>query len=108
RHDSRRQAQAAYRAHLSPGPSATGASRPGRKKDDRQVAPDPLTPSRLDSMPFTDLKSSPHADGVSPVSIHYQDIGSGPPLVFLHGGWGYGVYPIDRQIEALRGQVRLL
>jgi pimeloyl-ACP methyl ester carboxylesterase len=23
--------------------------------------------------------------------------GSGFPLVFLHGGWGYGVYPFDRQ-----------
>ena len=59
-------------------------------------------------MSFVELKSSPHADGVSPVPIHYRDVGSGPPLVFLHGGWGYGVYPIDRQIEALRGQVRLL
>lgn len=59
-------------------------------------------------MPFVELKNSPHADGVSPVSIHYRDVGCGSPLVFLHGGWGYGVYPIDRQIEALRGHVRLL
>jgi pimeloyl-ACP methyl ester carboxylesterase len=59
-------------------------------------------------MPFVELKDSQHADGVSPVPIHYRDVGSGPPLVFLHGGWGYGVYPIDRQIEALRGHVRLL
>jgi pimeloyl-ACP methyl ester carboxylesterase len=59
-------------------------------------------------MPFVELKNSPHADGVSPVPIHYRDVGSGPPLVFLHGGWGYGVYPIDRQIEAVRGHVRLL
>jgi 3-oxoadipate enol-lactonase len=59
-------------------------------------------------MPFLELESSPHADGVSPVSIHYRDVGSGPPLVFLHGGWGYGVYPIDRQIEALSSHVRLV
>lgn len=59
-------------------------------------------------MPFVELKNSPHADAVSPVPIHYRDVGSGPPLVFLHGGWGYGVYPIDRQIEALRAHVRLL
>jgi len=59
-------------------------------------------------MPFIELKSSPHADGLSPVRVHYREVGRGPPLVFLHGGWGYGVYPIDRQIEALRGQVRLL
>ncbi len=59
-------------------------------------------------MPFVELKNSPHADRVSPIPIHYRDVGSGPPLVFLHGGWGYGVYPIDRQIEALRGHARLL
>jgi pimeloyl-ACP methyl ester carboxylesterase len=59
-------------------------------------------------MPFVELKNSPHADGVSPVPIHYRDVGSGTPLVFLHGGWGYGVYPIDRQVDALRCHVRLL
>jgi pimeloyl-ACP methyl ester carboxylesterase len=59
-------------------------------------------------MPFVELKSSPHADEVSPVPIHYREVGSGPPLVFLHGGWGYGVYPIDRQIDALSSHVRLL
>ncbi|MGA2457178.1 MAG: alpha/beta hydrolase [Terriglobales bacterium] len=50
-------------------------------------------------MPFVELKNSPHAAGVRPVQIHYRDVGSGRPVVFLHGGWGYGVYPIDRQIE---------
>jgi pimeloyl-ACP methyl ester carboxylesterase len=64
-------------------------------------------------MPFVELKNSPHAPGVRPVQIHYRDVGSGPPVVFLHGGWGYGVYPIDRQIEdrqieALGGQVRFI
>jgi 3-oxoadipate enol-lactonase len=59
-------------------------------------------------MPFVELKSSPHAPGVRPVQIHYRDVGSGWPVVFLHGGWGYGVYPIDRQIEALGGQVRFI
>src|SRR5215470_15807405 len=59
-------------------------------------------------MPFVELEQSPHAQGVSPVAIHYRDLGRGRPLVFLHGGWGYGVYPIHRQIEALQGQVRIL
>jgi pimeloyl-ACP methyl ester carboxylesterase len=59
-------------------------------------------------MPFVELKSSPHAVGVRPVRIHYRDIGSGRPVVFLHGGWGYGVYPIDRQIEAFQGEVRFV
>jgi 3-oxoadipate enol-lactonase len=59
-------------------------------------------------MPFVELKNSPHAPGVRPVQIHYRDVGSGRPVVFLHGGWGYGVYPIDRQIEALGSQVRFV
>lgn len=59
-------------------------------------------------MPFVELKNSPHADGVRSVRIHYRDVGSGPPQVFLHGGWGYGVYPIERQIEEFAGEFRLV
>jgi pimeloyl-ACP methyl ester carboxylesterase len=59
-------------------------------------------------MPFVELKNSPHAAGVRPVQIHYRDVGSGRPLVFLHGGWGYGVYPIERQIAAFKRQVRFV
>lgn len=59
-------------------------------------------------MPFVELKNSPHAAGVRPVRIHYRDVGRGHPVVFLHGGWGYGVYPIDRQTEELSGQFRFL
>jgi pimeloyl-ACP methyl ester carboxylesterase len=59
-------------------------------------------------MPFVELKDSPHAPGVRPVRIHYRDVGSGRPVVFLHGGWGYGVYPIDRQVEAFGDQVRFI
>jgi 3-oxoadipate enol-lactonase len=59
-------------------------------------------------MPFVQLKHSPHARDVAPVPIHYRDIGTGMPIVFLHGGWGYGVYPIDRQIEELSGHARFL
>jgi pimeloyl-ACP methyl ester carboxylesterase len=29
-------------------------------------------------------------------------------MVFLHGGWGYGVYPFDRQIEAFKNEFRIL
>jgi len=64
--------------------------------------------SNWKAMPFVELKSSPHAAGVRPVPIHYRDVGSGRSVVFLHGGWGYGVYPIDRQIEALGGLARFL
>lgn len=59
-------------------------------------------------MPFVELEKSSHAPGVSPVRIHYREQGSGRTIVFLHGGWGYGVYPIHRQIEALQGQVRFI
>jgi pimeloyl-ACP methyl ester carboxylesterase len=40
--------------------------------------------------------------------IYYRDAGAGPTLVFLHGGWGYEVYPFDRQIEELSGKYRIL
>jgi len=55
-----------------------------------------------------DLAGSPLAPGRSPVRIHYRDIGSGPPIVFLHGGWGYETYAIDRQIAALSGDHRFI
>jgi len=59
-------------------------------------------------MPQVSLNHSPHAPGVSPVPIHYRDAGCGPTVVFLHGGWGYGAYPIEPQIEALAGAVRFV
>src|SRR5437660_156251 len=43
-----------------------------------------------------------------PARIYYRDTGAGAPLVFLHGGWGYEVYPFDRQIAALSGKFRIL
>ena len=59
-------------------------------------------------MPFVQLEQSPHARGARAVDIHYRDLGCGRTLVFLHGGWGYGVYRIQRQIDALQGQVRFV
>ncbi len=59
-------------------------------------------------MPTLELQQSPHAPDLSPVTIHYREFGSGKPLVFLHGGWGYGVYPFDRQIEAFQNEYRIL
>jgi pimeloyl-ACP methyl ester carboxylesterase len=36
------------------------------------------------------------------VTLHYERFGDGPlPVLFLHGGWGYDLYPIDAQIAAL-------
>lgn len=59
-------------------------------------------------MPTLELVHSLHAPDVSPVAIHYREFGKGRPLVFLHGGWGYGVYPFDRQVEAFQDEFRIL
>jgi pimeloyl-ACP methyl ester carboxylesterase len=59
-------------------------------------------------MPFLELPDSPHAPGIRPVKIYYREFGRGRPFVFLHGGWGYRVYPFDRQIEAFESQFRIL
>jgi pimeloyl-ACP methyl ester carboxylesterase len=50
-------------------------------------------------MPSLRLDSSPLAGGRRS-TISYVRAGRGPALLFLHGGWGYDVYPID--IDALR------
>ena len=59
-------------------------------------------------MPSLELVHSPHAPGVSPVTIYYREFGSGRPLVFLHGGWGYALYPLDHQIAAFQRDYRIL
>jgi pimeloyl-ACP methyl ester carboxylesterase len=60
-------------------------------------------------VPIVSLPTSPLAPGVSPVAIHYRDVGRGAPaLVILHGGWGYDVYAFDRQIAALSGTHRIV
>jgi pimeloyl-ACP methyl ester carboxylesterase len=59
-------------------------------------------------LPFLTLAHSPLAGG--PAEIYYRDFGSGTsgaPLVFLHGGWGYGIYPIDAQLK-LASKTRVL
>lgn len=59
-------------------------------------------------MPTVQLERSPHAPAVSPVTIHYREFGKGKPLTFLHGGWGYGVYPFDAQVAAFERNHRIL
>ena len=46
--------------------------------------------------------------GISPVQIYYRDEGVGLPLLFLHGGWGYEMYPFARQTGALREHHRIV
>jgi pimeloyl-ACP methyl ester carboxylesterase len=59
-------------------------------------------------VPTLVLPQSPHAPGIAPVTIHYREFGCGMPLVILHGGWGYGVYPFDRQIAEMESRFRIL
>ena len=43
-----------------------------------------------------------------PATIHYREAGAGPPLVFLHSGWGYEVYPFDAQVAKLVNRFRIV
>lgn len=59
-------------------------------------------------MPVVSLVSSPLLPNVNPVKIYYRENGKGPPLIFLHGGWGYEMYPFDRQAKHLSQSYRCL
>jgi pimeloyl-ACP methyl ester carboxylesterase len=52
------------------------------------------------TVPFVAVESSPLARRTS--EIHYREFGTGTPLLFLHGGWGYHIYPINQQLHALK------
>jgi pimeloyl-ACP methyl ester carboxylesterase len=52
-------------------------------------------------LPFVKLQHSPLAGG--PAEIHYRQFGSGRPLIFLHGGWGYQIYPLSEQRVSIPG-----
>src|SRR5215510_9083591 len=54
-------------------------------------------------MPFIILED-PHG----PKNLFYREFGQGTPLLFLHGGWGYGMYPFDAQIEAMQSRFNIL
>ena len=56
-------------------------------------------------MPTVVLQSSPLAPGAR-AEIHVRDEGRGPPLVLLHGGWGWEAYPWD--VAALGARHRVL
>ena len=59
-------------------------------------------------MPHIDLVSSTLAPGLSPVRVYYREAGTGRPIVILHGGWGYEIYPFDRQLAALAADHRIV
>ncbi len=59
-------------------------------------------------LPFAYIDESPLESEISPVEIYYREGGSGLPLMFLHGGWGYEIYPFNRQIETFGDRFRIL
>ena len=80
-------------------------------------------------MPYLTLDNSPLVPGISPVKIYYRETvpqveqsrtaskheglrtpapDEQPSLLFLHGGWGYEMYPFTRQIDAVREDYRTL
>ena len=59
-------------------------------------------------MPLVRIDESPLSPGTSPVELYYRDYGKGQPLIFMHGGWGYQIYPFDSQIEALADRFRIV
>lgn len=59
-------------------------------------------------MPFINIDQSPLAPNQKDVQLYYREAGQGTPLLFLHGGWGYEIYPFEKQIEAFKDQFRIL
>lgn len=59
-------------------------------------------------MPFINLEKSQFSKNFQEIKIHYQEYGSGFPIVFLHSGWGYEIYHFRNQVELLEESFRLL
>lgn len=57
---------------------------------------------------FAQINSSAFIPGKNPVRIHYRDKGQGAPMLFLHGAWGYGLYPFSKQIRRFGRRFRIL
>jgi 3-oxoadipate enol-lactonase len=60
------------------------------------------------ALPFINIEESPLTPNQKDVQLFYREAGQGVPLLFLHGGWGYEIYPFDKQIEAFGDQFRIL
>jgi pimeloyl-ACP methyl ester carboxylesterase len=59
-------------------------------------------------VPYLELPSSALAPGTSPVRVHFRDAGGGRAIVILHGGWGYEIYPFERQMAVLAVRHRVI
>lgn len=59
-------------------------------------------------MPFATIHGSPLVPDRESVEVYYREFGKGFPLVLLHGGWGYEVYPFNSQIDELKDSLQIL
>ncbi len=59
-------------------------------------------------VPSVVIPGSAVAPGTAPIEIHVRKAGAGPPVLLLHGGWGYEAYPFDRAIAALAPRHRVV
>jgi pimeloyl-ACP methyl ester carboxylesterase len=59
-------------------------------------------------LPKISIDDSPLAPGLGEVEIFYRQSGQGSAMIHLHGGWGYRVYPFDRQIETFQNDYRII
>lgn len=59
-------------------------------------------------MPVARISESPLSTTPGPVDIYYREVGDGQPLIFLHGGWGYQIYPFETQIADLGKSYRII
>jgi pimeloyl-ACP methyl ester carboxylesterase len=48
------------------------------------------------------------APGQASARLHYRERGAGPPVLILHGGWGYEAYPFDGVMAALEPRHRAI
>jgi pimeloyl-ACP methyl ester carboxylesterase len=58
-------------------------------------------------LPIVSIEHSPLVEQHG-VEIFYRQSGQGRAMIHLHGGWGYAVYPFDRQIEAFQNDYRIV
>lgn len=59
-------------------------------------------------MSFITINQSPLLPEARRVEIYYREYGTGQPLIFLHGGWGYEVYPFDSQINCFDKDFKII
>jgi pimeloyl-ACP methyl ester carboxylesterase len=58
-------------------------------------------------VPSARIEASPLVGGPATISYREEGIGGAAALIFLHGGWGYQVFPFDAQVRMLDCKYRI-